>query len=262
MFLSRARVLEREEVADGYFSLLLEERRLAREAFPGQFLHIRITDNAVPFLRRPFSIAGTFPGEGLSRVIFRLSGEGTKILSRIRSGDALDCLGPLGNGFKPSEDLQPSVLVGGGIGVAPLLFLAKTLEKSRKKVILYYGVSRAAELLPVQKFLPPGVDVNLATDDGSGGFRGFVTDLLQSHLQTGFLPGEIFACGPRPMLQNLAEMYRGKEISMQFSLEEMMACGIGACLGCSIEVQNGEKETVYKRVCRDGPVFNFFEVVW
>lgn len=254
--------MEKEEVADGYFSLLLQEKWLARKAFPGQFLHIRINDSIFPFLRRPFSIAGTFPGEGLFRVLFRICGEGTKLLSRIRPGDALDCLGPLGNGFRTCEDLQPSVLIGGGIGVAPLLFLAKTLDESCKKVILYYGASRAAELLPVQKFLSPGVEVNLATDDGSSGFRGFVTDLLQSRLQTGFLPGEIFACGPRPMLQNLAEMYRGKKIFMQFSLEEKMACGIGACLGCSLEVQNGEKETVYKRVCREGPVFNFYEVVW
>ncbi len=262
MFLSGVRVMETEEVVDGCFSLLLEGKNIAVNAYPGQFIHMRIADNLLPFLRRPFSLAETFPEEGLFRIIFRLIGAGTKILSRVRRGDVLDCLGPLGTGFKPCEDLRLSILVGGGIGVAPLLFLAKKLQEKGNKVIMYYGASQSADLIPVHQFLPPGVEINLATEDGSSGFPGFVTDLFQTHLQNGLLPEEIFACGPRLMLQKLAEVHRNKKIPMQFSLEEMMACGIGACLGCSVEMQRGENETVFKRVCRDGPVFKSCEVVW
>lgn len=262
MFLSRAKVLQVEKLTVDCFSLMLEEKSLATRSLPGQFLHIRLSESSVPFLRRPFSIAGTFPEKGFLQIIFRLRGIGTKILSKVRQGDVLDCLGPLGNGFKPREDTKISVLLGGGIGVAPLLFLAKRLKETQKKVLLYYGAPRSAELLPVQKFLSPGVEANLATEDGSCGFPGFVTDLHESHLRKGLLPEEIFACGPRPMMQKVAEMYKGKTVYMQFSLEEKMACGIGACQGCPIEIKSGENETVFKRICRDGPVFNPCEVVW
>lgn len=262
MISSRARVVEIEEVADSCFYLLLEEKTIAAKSCPGQFIHIRITDNFFPFLRRPFSIAGTFPEKGLLWIFFRLSGAGTKILSRIRRGEEIDCLGPLGNGFNLRKSTGLPVLLGGGVGVAPLLFLAKTLQESQRQVALYYGASRAAELIPVQKFLPPGVEVNLATEDGSCGFKGFVTDLLQSRLQKGLLPGGIFSCGPRQMMQSLAEMCRDKKIPVQFSLEEIMACGIGACQGCSVEIKAGENNAVFKRVCRDGPVFDSREVVW
>ncbi|NLX90782.1 MAG: dihydroorotate dehydrogenase electron transfer subunit [Firmicutes bacterium] len=262
MISSRARVVEIEEVAERCFYLLLEEKTLAAKSCPGQFIHMRITDNFFPFLRRPFSIAGTFPEKGLLWIIFRLSGAGTKILSRIRRGEEIECLGPLGNGFNLRKSTGLAVLLGGGAGIAPLLFLAKTLQESQKQVALYYGASRAAELIPVQQFLPRGVEVNLATEDGSCGFKGLVTDLLESRLQKELLPGEIFACGPRKMMQSLAIICRSKKIPAQFSLEERMACGIGACQGCAVEIKAGEKRTVFKRVCRDGPVFDSCEVVW
>ncbi len=262
MFLSRAKVWENEEVAGGCFSLTLQDERLARESRPGQFVHIRLGAGPVPFLRRPFSIAGASPARGLVQIIFRLRGMGTKILSGVCRGDELDCLGPLGNGFRAGEELKTSVLLGGGVGVAPLLFLAKTLREAGKEVLLYYGAPGEPELLPVERYLFPGVEVNLATEDGSKGFKGFVTDLYGSHLRRGLLPQELFACGPRPMMQKIAGMHRGKGVYMQFSLEERMACGIGACQGCPVEITDGENGTVFKRVCRDGPVFNPREVVW
>jgi dihydroorotate dehydrogenase electron transfer subunit len=315
--LSGAKVIESEMVASGIFSLLLEEKRLAEEARPGQFIHLRLNKNssAAPLLRRPFSIAGAFPERGFLQIVFQLRGEGTKTLSSLQGGDELDCLGPLGSGFQPGEDSQlAALLVGGGIGVAPLLFLAQTLLQSHKRVLLFYGAARLTELIPLERFLPPGVEVYLATDDGSAGFQGFVTDMLHFRLQKeGRLPAEIFACGPRLMMKRLAGMEIARDMRMQLSLEEMLACGIGACHGCAVETSRGIKketeaapgdgavkgapgasaadvtggadgeaasgcgsavgssapgvlcgvdETVFSRICRDGPVFNSFEVVW
>jgi len=308
MLSAMVRVADIQEATAGCFYLLLENETLAGEALPGQFLHLRIAARSLtPFLRRPFSIAGALPGKGLLQVLFRVVGEGTELLSKVERGDELECLGPLGNGFELGDRFEDapdsagapasapasvdksggdkthlSILLGGGIGIAPLLFLANRLHENNRKVILFYGAPRAAELIPVERFLPPGVEVNLATDDGSGGYKGFITDMFQAYLhkqrnqqqsnqqqttrqQDGAPPLiEVFACGPRQMLQTLAGMEAVRDIEMQFSLEERMACGVGACCGCAVEIRSAEAvhETIFKRVCRDGPVFKSSEVVW
>ena len=273
-----------EEITAGCFYMQLENKSMSEKAQPGQFLHIRTSSSLTPLLRRPFSIAGASPEKGLLHIFFRLRGEGTKILSRLHPGDTLDCLGPLGTGFRlgasdnsnfcvtqPTQNAHlqgvNSVLVGGGIGVAPLLFLAQTLYDNCKdrKITLFYGAPGVKELIPVHKFLPPGVSVELATDDGSAGYKGLVTELCLSHFQQGLQPQEIFACGPPQMLQKLAAMEIAQNIGMQFSLEERMACGVGACLGCAVKTRSicgDETVGLYKRVCKDGPVFNAREVIW
>jgi len=262
MDFSEARIADIEEVAAGCFSLVLEQRGIAEEASPGQFIFIRINNSLTPFLRRPFSIAGVWPETGLLQIFFSLRGEGTEILSRKRRGDILDSFGPMGTGFSPGDDPSLTVLLGGGIGMAPLLFLARNLQERQKKIVLFYGASQSDQLIPLQRFLSSDIEINLATDDGSSGFKGFVTDLFQSRLQDGMQPEEIFACGPRQMMQNLMNMEIANSIKMQFSMEERMACGIGACRGCVVEIRSSTDEKVYKRVCRDGPVFNSSEVVW
>ncbi len=259
--LAKARVLEIEEIFPGCFFLQLEERRIARDSLPGQFLHVRTADHTVPFLRRPFSIAGASPQKGTVEIIFRVVGEGTGMLSRLQKDEFLDCLGPLGTPFSPGTGFSVSVLLAGGAGIAPLLFLAGALAGKREKIMVYYGAPGSGELLPPGKFLPSAADVFLATEDGSAGFRGLVTDLFESGLKD--LPGraEIFACGPKPMLKTLAEKNRSWGYPMQLSLEERMACGIGACQGCAVPICR-EGRAGYLRVCRDGPVFNFREVIW
>lgn len=259
--LSKAKVLEINKVSSNCYFLLLEEARLARESLPGQFFHIRIGESLTPFLRRPFSIAGTSPENGTVKIFFQIIGEGTRILSMVQKGDQLDCLGPLGSGFKSQKELNPSVLLAGGIGAAPLLFLAEALLREQKKVFFYYGASSLEQIIPVKSFFPSEAEVYLATEDGSAGYRGFVTEAFQEALDKGLKPAEIFACGPRPMLQKLAEKNRDWKVPMQISLEERMACGIGACQGCAVKVQ-GKGETRCRLVCRDGPVFNWDEVVW
>lgn len=260
--LAKARVLKNEEVVSGCYYLQLEEWRIARDSLPGQFLHVRIADNIVPFLRRPFSIAGAFPDAGRVDIIFRVVGKGTELLSRLREGEYLDCLGPLGTPFSPVRDITASVLLAGGVGIAPLLFLARILTGEGKKILVCYGASTSGELLPLEEFLPKKVEVFLATEDGSVGYQGLVTDLFESTLVDGTGRAEIFACGPEPMLKTLVEKNRYWGYPMQLSLEERMACGIGACQGCAVKVHRGDNKAGYLRACRDGPVFDFQEVMW
>ncbi|MDO9534361.1 MAG: dihydroorotate dehydrogenase electron transfer subunit [Bacillota bacterium] len=259
--LSKARVLEIRKVSSNCYFLLLEEARIARESLPGQFLHIRIGESLTPFLRRPFSIAGTSPENGTLKILFQVMGEGTRILSMVQKEDRLDCLGPLGSGFSTQKAHNTSVLLAGGIGAAPLMFLSEALLREQKKVIFYYGASSLEQIIPVRSFFPSEAEVYLATEDGSAGYRGFVTEAFQEGLNNGLKPAEIFACGPKPMLQKLAEKNRDWKFPMQISLEERMACGIGACQGCAVTVQE-KGETRCGLVCRDGPVFNWDEVVW
>lgn len=259
--LANARVLNLEKLTASDYLLLLEEPQFAVQASPGQFLHIRIKDSLAPFLRRPFSVAGAPPGKGVLQIIFRVVGKGTAVLSQAKRGTRLTCLGPLGKGFKPTPGLSPAVLLAGGMGVAPLLFLAHLLAKEQKKILLFYGVASITELLPLKKFLPPQVELHLATDDGTSGYRGPVTALLAEALQGGLKPGEMFACGPRPMLQAVAGQNRGWNFPLQVSLEERMACGLGACQGCAVKIRQGG-ESSYRMVCCDGPVFDGQEVIW
>lgn len=264
--LGSAQVLALEKLNVHDYLLLLAEPRLAAQASPGQFLHIRVRDSLVPFLRRPFSVAGTSPEKGTLQIIFRVIGEGTAVLSRVKKGSTLTCLGPLGKGFKSASHLSPAVLLAGGMGVVPLFFLAHLLSKEQKKIHLYYGVASTAGLLPLERFLPRETEVHLATEDGSKGYHGTVTALLAKDLQDSLKPGELFACGPRPMLRVLAGQSRKWNLPLQLSLEERMACGLGACQGCAVKIRRGgktgEKNPSYGLVCHDGPVFDVREVEW
>jgi len=255
-----AQVRELEEVREGFYYLALEEPYLAATALPGQFLHLRVTTTFDPLLRRPFSVAGTSPQTGIVRLFFRRLGTGTKLLSCLRRGDPLDCLGPLGSPFMPAGK-SPAVLLAGGTGIAPLLFLAEKLGGTGDEVYLFYGAATAASLLPVERFLPSGPRLFYVTADGSAGETGLLTDAFRRALEKGLVPGELFACGPRPFLAILAEENRRWGYPLQVSLEENMACGLGACQGCAVLLQKDGKRT-YARVCREGPVFCDAEVVW
>lgn len=256
----RALVRELEEVREGFYYLALEEPYLAATALPGQFLHLRVSPTLDPLLRRPFSVAGTSPQSGIVHLFFRRLGTGTKLLSCLRRGDTLDCLGPLGSSFMPAGK-GPAVLLAGGTGIAPLLFLAEKLAGAGEEVHLFYGAATAAALLPVERFLPAGPRLFYVTADGSAGEAGLLTEAFQRALEKGLIPGALFACGPRPFLAILAEENRRWGCPLQISLEENMACGLGACQGCAVLVhKNGNRS--YACVCREGPVFNGAEVVW
>ncbi len=185
-------------------------------------------------------------------------GGGTKILSQKKSGEFLDIIGPLGNGFDYRQAVKAkaakNILIAGGMGVAPLFFLAEKIKASKPLVLI--GAKTKKQILCAQEFKKLDCPLKLATDDGSLGFKGKVTDLLKIILgQT--KPIGLFSCGPQPMLKAVSEIARENKIKAQLSLEEHMACGIGACLGCVVSTKGG-----YKRVCKDGPVFSSEELSW
>ncbi|TKJ40298.1 dihydroorotate dehydrogenase [candidate division LCP-89 bacterium B3_LCP] len=235
------------------FSLVLELPQIAELAKPGQFVHLKV-DGAGILLRRPFSIAGA--GDGLISLIIQIVGKGTELLSNLQTGQICDVIGPLGKGFT-YQNADAVVLVGGGIGVVPLLMLQDELVKQGKKVPFFLG-GQSHEKFPLPDAVIPERNISYCTDDGSFGIKGLVTDLLEKHL--GENPSEIhtvYTCGPVPMMRKTDELCAHNSILYQVSLESRMACGIGVCQGCAQSVGGG-----YKLVCTDGPVFNGADVDW
>ncbi|MCM8797021.1 MAG: dihydroorotate dehydrogenase electron transfer subunit [Candidatus Omnitrophica bacterium] len=261
----KVKILYNRREKEDYYHLSLLAPKVAREALPGQFVNIWLGREDGAFLRRPFSIHRA--KEGQLHILYKVVGRGTELLSQRKAGETLDIIGPLGHGFDyqlSATNYQLPILVGGGIGVAPLTFLAERLAcclrpAARIKPLVLIGAKNKKQILCAQEFRALGCQVKTATDDGSSGFKGRVTDLF-SYLLSTFLNyklSTIYACGPRPMLKELASVCGKYNIPAQISLEEHMACGINACLGCVVETKNG-----YSRVCKEGPVFAADDIIW
>jgi dihydroorotate dehydrogenase electron transfer subunit len=260
MLEEKARILFNRRLTGDTWLVRMKSPEIAKSAQPGQFVMIRVQSGMDPLLRRPFSICGT---EGDSfLVLYKVVGYGTSILTEAKGGEILSVLGPLGKGFElPSSDGLP-VLVGGGIGVAPLFFLAQRLKK--RKVLFMMGFASAKEVLTVPHIKGTHTRLSIATDDGSKGRGGFVTDLLEDYLATsgaGKKKHLLFSCGPKAMLKKMAEISSLHSLPCQFSLEASMACGLGACLGCAVKASIGANRA-YHHVCKDGPVFPIEAVDW
>jgi dihydroorotate dehydrogenase electron transfer subunit len=212
-----------------------------------------------PLLRRPFSICSV--QEDLFLILYRVVGKGTGIMAgAIREGDRLSVLGPLGRDFRVPDGDGPFLLVAGGIGIAPLLFLASTLDAGSLRLMAGFG--SAEEIIPVREILGPAVSPDISTDDGSAGYSGLVTDLLEERLgQSGTEEATLFACGPKPMLKRIAVMAETRGMPCQISMEAAMACGLGACQGCAVRA-SADEERSYHHVCRDGPVFPARAIDW
>lgn len=260
-------VKAREELAPGYVRLRLAFKAVAERAQPGQFVHVHPVPVGLPdasrdvpsprrrldpFLRRPFSIHDVDRSLDEFEILFKITGRGTRELAEVHVGDALDIIGPLGNGFSAPAGYDCIILVGGGIGVAPLVFAAKDFAGHHAMVALMGGRS-ANDILCADNFEAAGAKVHIATEDGSLGFKGQVTDLLVSLLSRG-LCGVILACGPMPMMQKLAEISRVAGLPAFLSLEDRFGCGLGACLGCAVQVVEPDGSRRYMRLCREGPV--------
>lgn len=210
----------------------------------GQFVNILLEGR---FLRRPISVCDSVDGE--LTLLYKIVGGGTEQMSRMRVGETLDILSGLGNGYDRSCAGETPVLIGGGVGVPPLYMLAKQLIAEGKRVSVILGFNTAREIFYRDEFRALGCDVCVATADGSDGTRGFVTDVLKNLEYTYF-----YTCGPEPMLK---AVYAAAKTSGQFSFEERMGCGFGACMGCSCKTITG-----YKRICKDGPVLKKEEILW
>ena len=247
----KAKVVENKNLAEGVYSIVLSTK-VAEYAVPGQFINIFSNDKS-KLLPRPISICEINELKNTLRVVFRVVGEGTTEFSELQAGDTVEILGPLGNGF-PLEG-EKTIVVGGGIGVPPMLELAKQLKGSVTAVMGY----RNDDLFLADEFIDAAADVIIATDDGSVGVHGTVVDAMKENELTADV---IYACGPKPMLRGVAQYALEKGIKCYVSMEERMACGVGACLGCvcqSKEVDD-HSHVKNKRVCKDGPVFLSTEV--
>jgi dihydroorotate dehydrogenase electron transfer subunit len=247
-----ALVTSKEFIADNIVDLRIQCMKMALKSKPGQFVEV-YPDNGVNLLSRPISICEINKLTGMLRLVFQVVGKGTELFSKLEKGDKIRVLGSCGNGYDIKKGRN--LFVGGGIGVPPLLEAVKQSE-GEKIVILGF---RSGSYL-VKDFERYGAKVYVATDDGSVGFHGNVVDLLREYKITG---DRIYSCGPKIMLKFLSYYADENNIPCQVSMEERMACGIGACVGCVIPIKTGVgEEWTYKKVCKDGPVFDSREVVW
>lgn len=255
-------VISNEKIAPQYFLMQIEVPSIASVAKPGQFVHVRVSETLDPLLRRPISLHAIDADKGTITLLYQVVGRGTEMLSRFAKSQAIDLMGPLGNGFSVPKAAQNITIVGGGIGVAPLFPLLEQLSKEDKKIKVILGARNRSALLGLDKLKATGLEAYLATDDGSIGVKGFVTDILIEENKK-LLPDYIFACGPELMLARVAEIAKATNIPGQVSLEERMGCGVGACLSCVCQIKSSEgNEIGHKKVCNDGPVFDLREVVF
>ena len=253
-------IIFNEEVTKDCFLMGFKSANIAAEARPGQFVMIQVGPGTDPLLRRPFSICRCRE-DGVFLILYKVVGRGTRLMSRVKKGDRLSVIGPLGNGFILPEDPIKPLLVSGGMGIAPLLFLCQALETD--DTIFMAGYRLASEIIDIRKIGLPHLKILTATEDGLIGHHGLVTELLEAGLHESDEERlQVFACGPVPMLRQVADItLRAIDLECQVSLESPMACGVGACQGCAIKASSEENRTFFS-VCRDGPVFDARTLDW
>ena len=245
------KILANEAINANVKRMVIEAPQIAEAAQPGQFVHVKKPDS-VNFLRRPFSIADADRENGTITLIYRIVGKGTAEYAAMKVGEAFSILGPIGNGFA-LKDGRP-LLVGGGVGIAPLIYLSRQL-KDQKPILLIGGKNKDEVFW--EKYLQEFADkIYITTDDGSVGFKGFTVQLLPQILAENNIE-HIYTCGPNIMMEGVAKLAHKHDIDCQVSLEKRMACGIGVCLGCTFE---GKLTGKRRKVCTEGPVFASKEV--
>ncbi len=240
-------VVSKQEVMPGVFLIWLKSPQIASAAQPGQFVMVCCGEDTL--LRRPFSIHQVDEDKTSFALLFSVVGKGTQWLSRCESGDRIDLLGPLGNGYSIDPASSNLLLLAGGIGVAPLYFFAQEVLKGRYSVTLLYGTADSKRLS-----ITPEIKLVSATEDGTAGHRGMITDLIPEYIDWA---DQVFACGPSPMYQSMAKMPELKGKPVQISLEVRMGCGLGVCYGCTVKTKSG-----LKQVCKDGPIFELNDIIW
>jgi len=299
------RLTKQKEIAPGYHRLTMAAPAVTEAARPGQFLHVRCGNTLDPLLRRPVSIHTVDRARGEVTLLYRAAGRGTALLAGKKKGEAISILGPLGRGFTLPGNNGKVAVVAGGIGIAPLYFLLQVLGERNIHAAVFWGAATEEQLFSawkrektggktirtrhfpiIQEMEELGHQVVIATDDGTAGFPGMVTELFELCLRDpsggnipvdssgdaapvpeGFgtdrwPPGLVYGCGPRGMLKNLCGIIGRLGIPGEVSLEERMGCGVGACLSCACKTGDGRGGFAYRRACVDGPVFPAGEVIW
>lgn len=259
MFELMVDIVSNERVTDDAWLMALRSGEIARAARPGQFVMIRVSSGLDPLLRRPFSICGI--KDELFLLLYRVVGKGTLMMTELGEGEKLRVLGPLGKGFAVPEKRVSRLLVGGGIGIAPLVFLAQFHGDT--DLTFMTGFRSARDVIVPETITGRHAGPLVATDDGTQGHHGPVTDLLEKVLREkqGETARIVYACGPKPMLKKVADTVRAWKIPCQVSLEANMACGLGACQGCAVKASAASGRS-YFYVCREGPVFDAEDIDW
>ncbi|NMC27863.1 MAG: dihydroorotate dehydrogenase electron transfer subunit [Syntrophomonadaceae bacterium] len=255
--LEKGIILSHRQVAPEIYSLEFAAPALAREASPGQFLQVRTSPTYDPLLRRPISLFDAEAERGVVTLLYRVVGRGTSLLTELPVDGLVDVMGPLGRGFTLPERPEKVLLVGGGMGLAPLLFLGRMLKQGGSQVKILGGAADAQRLWAGNRFERLGISFSPVTVDGSAGRQGLVAELLADWPELDQVD-RIYCCGPEAMMAAVSKIAREHNIWGELSLEEHMACGVGACLGCARLLQPGD--TGYVKICKDGPVFNMSEV--
>jgi dihydroorotate dehydrogenase electron transfer subunit len=247
-------IISKKNIAKGVFDIWVKCPQIVAEAKAGQFIDVKC-DNFT--LRRPISICDIDNKKGQIRLVFEIRGEGTDWLAAKNVGDCIDLLGPLGNGFFLGKTDKPAVFVGGGIGVPPLLAASKPFGANATAIL---GFRSACAVILKEDYEHNGASVTICTDDGTAGRHGLVTVPLEERLDAQEC-AVVFACGPKQMLKAVARICDKRGVMCFVSMEERMACGVGACLSCACKVKY-EGEEKYFHVCKNGPVFNAKTIVW
>lgn len=246
-------VVYNKPISGRYWHMKIDAPDIAKATRPGQFIHIRVTQGLEPFFRRPFSV---YRYAKYVEIFYDVVGKGTRVLASRKPGDVVDVMGPLGASFTlPSKKIKNVVMIAGGVGVAPFLAMTDALKNKDQDLVLLYGGRVKEQTFSMKEFRANGCRVCVATDDGSVGQKGRVS-LLFDRIKSAQEETFIYTCGPRPMIASVQKWAREKGYQGEASLEEVMACGLGACLGCATKTVNG-----YKTVCHDGPVFDLKEIL-
>ncbi len=268
-------VTQAKQLSGRMFFLEFNAPELAKKCGPGEFVMLQVESGTDPFLRRAFSVFYTEPKKGKLTILGKSYGFGTTLLREKKVGDRLKMVGPLGNRFGRAKKREQTLLVAGGVGLAPLYFYQQVLEKNlHRDTQLFLGARSKAEALALKKLMPQASNLQFATDDGSYGYAGRVTDLLEAWLKKNKngRPVRILSCGPDGMMAKTAEVAEKFGLPIEVSLETAMACGWGICIGCAVKSLPNEKMEsefpktadgyIYQRACIDGPVFNGRQVAW
>jgi dihydroorotate dehydrogenase electron transfer subunit len=250
-------ILRNQTLTAGCYELEFTWEKTAGSPLPGQFFTVRVSEDTVPLLRRPMAFSAFDEKKGTASMIFQKRGRGTALLSAQQKGHGLDIIGPLGKPFPMPAKGCKALLVAGGIGLGPLLFLATRLREAGTPAAFVFGC-RTKSLIPSSSGDFTGLGPAVCTDDGSAGFRGTAGDYLKSIESTINNGTAVYACGPLPLLSACHEFAGRRGGECFVSIEQVMACGVGACMGCAVKSAGGG----YKRACTEGPVFNSKDLKW
>lgn len=250
-------IISNDPIAKDFYSVCFKWNRNDQAPEPGQFLTIRVTDSTVPLLRRPFAVSGYEKENQAASVIYQKRGVATEILTGKNIGDEIDIIGPLGNTFNIDNTIKNFIIVAGGIGLGPMIYLSNCLKNFNKEVKFIFG-ARNKSFVPERETFGYFNPI-ICTDDGTEGFKGTTVDCLTSLSSSDIKDAAIFACGPKPMLKGCHDFALKNNLHCQVLMEQTMACGVGACMGCVIKVK---REPGYDRVCAEGAVFNSRDIIW